>query len=92
MSEYLRMSGIYWCVTAMDVSRCLDRMNKSDIIQFVIDNQTDSGGFAASQGHHPHLLHTLSAVQVSTIALLFYCILQLGLLLTLFREAVSIVN
>uniref|UniRef100_A0A914WGE3 Geranylgeranyl transferase type-2 subunit beta n=1 Tax=Plectus sambesii TaxID=2011161 RepID=A0A914WGE3_9BILA len=64
MAEFLRMSGVYWCLTAMDLAKSLDRMNRADILQFIKESQTESGGFAASQGHDPHLLHTLCAVQI----------------------------
>lgn len=65
MTEYLRMSGIYWGLTAMDIMGELDRMNKRDIIYFIQECQdSNTGGFSASIGHDPHLLYTLSAIQV----------------------------
>lgn len=64
MAEYLRMSGIYWCLTAMDLMNELERMNKNEIVDFIKQCQHKNGGFGASIGHDPHLLHTLSAVQV----------------------------
>jgi len=68
MSEYLRMSGVYWCLTAMDIVNELDRLNKSDIIDFVMNSFDEkSGGFGASIGYDPHVLHTLSAVQILTM-------------------------
>ena len=64
MTEYLRMNGMYWGLTVMDLMGQLDRMNKDEVIEFVQQCQHDCGGFGASIGHDPHLLHTLSAVQV----------------------------
>ena len=64
MTEYLRMGGIYWCLTTMALLDKLEMMNKEQIITFVKSCQHDSGGFGASIDHDPHLLHTLSAVQV----------------------------
>lgn len=65
MSEYLRMSGVYWCLTAMDLMHEIDRINRADILEFVKSCYDEkSGGFGASVGYDPHLLHTLSAVQV----------------------------
>lgn len=58
------MSGVYWCLTAMDLMKNLDRMNKNEILTFIKDCQHENGGFGASIGHDPHLLHTLCAVQV----------------------------
>uniref|UniRef100_A0A8V0ZQH0 Geranylgeranyl transferase type II subunit beta n=1 Tax=Gallus gallus TaxID=9031 RepID=A0A8V0ZQH0_CHICK len=63
MSEYLRMSGVYWGLTAMDLMGQLHRMNKEEILAFIKSCQHECGGISASIGHDPHLLYTLSAVQ-----------------------------
>lgn len=67
MTEYLRMSGIYWGITVMDLLGHLDRMDKEAVLTFVQQCQHESGGFSASVGHDPHLLYTLSAVQILAI-------------------------
>jgi geranylgeranyl transferase type-2 subunit beta len=67
-SEYLRMSGVYWCVTAMDIMGELPRMTRQDIVDFVRACQKPSGGLSSTPTHDEHLLHTLSAVQVSACA------------------------
>ena len=41
-----------------------DMMEKDEIIEFVKSCQHDNGGFSASHNHDPHLLYTLSAIQV----------------------------
>ncbi|CAG4979360.1 unnamed protein product [Colias eurytheme] len=65
MTEYLRMSGIYWSLTAMELMDQSSRMPKEDIIEFITSCQdSESGGISASTGHDPHMLYTLSAVQV----------------------------
>ncbi|NXC45275.1 PGTB2 transferase, partial [Penelope pileata] len=64
MSEYLRMSGVYWGLTAMDLMGQLHRMNKEEILTFIKSCQHECGGISASIGHDPHLLYTLSAVQI----------------------------
>lgn len=65
MTEFLRMSGIYWGVTALDIMDQLDRLDRKSIIEFVKRCQCPiSGGFAPCEGHDPHMLYTLSAVQV----------------------------
>lgn len=64
MTEYLRMSGIYWGLTVMDLMNSLDKMDKDEVIEFVKSCQHDCGGIGASIGHDPHLLYTLSAIQV----------------------------
>lgn len=64
MTEYLRMSGVYWGLTAMELIGNLERINKQEILEFIKLCQDDAGGIGASVGHDPHLLYTLSAVQV----------------------------
>uniref|UniRef100_A0A3Q2P405 Geranylgeranyl transferase type-2 subunit beta n=1 Tax=Fundulus heteroclitus TaxID=8078 RepID=A0A3Q2P405_FUNHE len=64
LSEYLRMSGIYWGLTVMDLMDQLQRMNRQEIIDFIKACQHECGGISASIGHDPHLLYTLSAVQI----------------------------
>ena len=64
MTEFLRVSGIYWGLTAMDLMGQLHRMNKNEVIEFVSSCQHSSGGFGAALNHDPHLLYTLSAIQV----------------------------
>ena len=58
------MSGVYWGLTAMDLMGQLHRMNKAEVVEFVKSCQDPSGGFAPTEHHDPHLLYTLSAVQV----------------------------
>ena len=65
MTEYLRMSGIYWGLTAMDIMGQLEVMNKVEVLEFVRSCQHPCGGISACVNHDPHLLHTLSAIQVS---------------------------
>lgn len=67
LSEYLRMSGIYWGLTVMDLMGQLPRMNRQEIIDFITACQHECGGISASIGHDPHLLYTLSAIQVTTV-------------------------
>ncbi|XP_037516896.1 geranylgeranyl transferase type-2 subunit beta [Rhipicephalus sanguineus] len=64
ITEHLRMSGIYWGLTAMDLMGSLDSFDRAEIIEFVKQCQYSCGGFGASIHHDPHLLYTLSAVQI----------------------------
>ena len=64
MTEFLRISGIYWGLTAMDLMGQLHRMNKDEVLEFVQSCRHPSGGFSPAPNHDPHLLYTLSAVQV----------------------------
>lgn len=67
MTEYLRMNGMYWGLTAMALGGQLERMNRDEVISFVKVCQTECGGMSCSIGHDPHLLSTLSAVQILTL-------------------------
>lgn len=66
-TEHLRMSGVYWAVMAMDLLGCLDKMEKDNIVKFVMSCQHPNGGFGGNVSHDPHLLYTLSAVQILVI-------------------------
>uniref|UniRef100_A0A1A9UY94 Geranylgeranyl transferase type-2 subunit beta n=1 Tax=Glossina austeni TaxID=7395 RepID=A0A1A9UY94_GLOAU len=68
MTEFLRMSGIYWGITALDIMNQLERLDRSSIIEFIKRCQCPStGGFAPCENHDPHILYTLSAVQILCI-------------------------
>uniref|UniRef100_A0A8D8MXD9 Geranylgeranyl transferase type-2 subunit beta n=2 Tax=Culex pipiens TaxID=7175 RepID=A0A8D8MXD9_CULPI len=68
MTEFLRMSGIYWGVTGLDLMRQLGRLNRDEIVDFIRKCHCPvSGGVAACEGHDPHILYTLSAVQILCI-------------------------
>lgn len=67
ITEYLRMSGMYWGLTAMDLMKQVDRMNKEEVLRFIQQCQHECGGVSASIGHDPHLLYTLSAIQILTM-------------------------
>lgn len=65
MSSHLRVSGVYWGLSAL----CLLRVEQSEeekdkIVQFTLACQNSDGGFGGNVGHDSHLLYTLSAVQV----------------------------
>lgn len=65
MTEHFRMSGMYWGISALDLLSQLERMNRSEIIEFIRKcYDPTTGGFSPSLGHDAHLLYTLSAVQV----------------------------
>lgn len=58
------MSGIYWGLTALDLMGKLEQTNKEEVLEFIGQCQSDSGGISASIQHDPHLLYTLSAIQI----------------------------
>ena len=64
-TEFLRVSGVYWGLTAMDLMGQLHRMNKQQVLDFILScHHPTSGGFAPTVHHDSHLLYTLSAIQV----------------------------
>jgi geranylgeranyl transferase type-2 subunit beta len=66
VSQHLRMSGVYWglcAISLLGVDVHTD-MNAADIVTWVMRCQHSNGGFGGNEGHDPHLLYTLSAIQV----------------------------
>ncbi|CAG8488826.1 9390_t:CDS:2 [Dentiscutata erythropus] len=67
LTEHLRLSGVYWGLTALDLMNNVDALNKEDVVKYVVSCQHDNGGFGGHVGHDPHLLYTLYAVQILVI-------------------------
>mmetsp|Transcript_30085 Transcript_30085/g.87635 ORF Transcript_30085/g.87635 Transcript_30085/m.87635 type:complete len:363 (-) Transcript_30085:67-1155(-) len=69
-TQHLRMSGVYWGLTAMALmNRDLEsEMGLSGVVDWVLSCQHPNGGFGGNTKHDPHLLYTLSAVQILAIA------------------------
>ncbi|EPZ36630.1 Geranylgeranyl transferase type-2 subunit beta domain-containing protein [Rozella allomycis CSF55] len=64
-TEQLRVSGVYWGVTALFILSDELPFPKEQIIDFVMScYQPEVGGFGGNAGHDPHILYTLSAVQI----------------------------
>ena len=64
MSEWLRASGVYWCLTALKLLNNND-LKEDDLQEFVKSCYNEEiGGFGASSNHDPHILYTLSAIQI----------------------------
>jgi len=65
MTDYLRMSGMYWGLTALELVDKLQSLPQGEVIDFIKQCQDpETGGISACIDHDPHLLHTLSAVQI----------------------------
>jgi len=67
VSEHLRMSGAYWGLMTMELLKATDRMPRDRVIEWVMACQHTNGGFSGNTGHDPHLLYTLSAIQILVI-------------------------
>ncbi|KAI9700603.1 MAG: hypothetical protein M1820_006757 [Bogoriella megaspora] len=64
MTEQLRISGIYWGLTALHLLGHPDALPRDEVLNYVISCQRDDGGFGAAPGHDSHMLYTVSAVQI----------------------------
>ncbi|MCL7036878.1 hypothetical protein MKW94_030266 [Papaver nudicaule] len=62
--EHLRMNGAYWGLTTLDLLGKLGAVDQDEVVSWVMQCQHESGGFAGNIGHDPHMMYTLSAVQV----------------------------
>lgn len=64
MTEHLRVSGIYWGLTALHLLGQPDALPRQGVLEFVFSCLHENGGFGAAPGHDPHMLYTVSAVQI----------------------------
>ncbi|KAJ3478411.1 hypothetical protein NLI96_g9774 [Meripilus lineatus] len=68
LTAHLRMNAIYWGLTALCVMDHKDALNRDEMIEFVMSCwDEEAGGFGAHPDHDPHILPTLSAIQILTI-------------------------
>mgnify|MGYP002630972048 CR=1 FL=1 len=65
----MRLSGVYWGLAALDALDRLDVLadDLPALAAFVAACARPGGGYGGSERQDPHLLHTLSAVQVAAI-------------------------
>ena len=74
VTSHLRMSGIYWSLTALSILRSSQEVDekmrlKKDILDFTFACYDEKkGGFGGNIGHDAHLLYTLSAIQILALA------------------------
>lgn len=71
MTEYLRLSGMYWCISSLDVCNALEGNDLDMVIELIQGAKNSDGGYACAAGSDSHILHTLCAVQVSINSLDF---------------------
>ena len=80
VTEHLRMSGVYWSLTALSLLRSPDQVDSLMGLTFPMDPRPSlvdwvmscydprTGGFGGNVGHDAHLLYTLSAIQILALA------------------------
>lgn len=59
-TSHLKMSGVYWAMTSLEV---LNKLPK-DSLSFISSCQSIQGGFSSDINHDVHILSSLSAVQL----------------------------
>jgi len=65
LTDHLRLSGMYWGLTSLDLLGKLDVVDADEIIEFVQKCWVpEVGGYAPCVYHDAHVLYTLSAVQI----------------------------
>ena len=63
-TEHFRLSGVYWGLCALHLLGRADQLDAEELVAWVLSCQRPGGGFGGSERHDPHLLYTLSALQV----------------------------
>lgn len=64
LTEHLRLNGVYWGLTALHLLSHPDALPRDQLIEFVLSCQSENGGFGPAPRHDPHMLSTVSAVQI----------------------------
>ncbi|KAG9440541.1 hypothetical protein H6P81_020706 [Aristolochia fimbriata] len=64
LMEHIRMNGAYWGLTTLYLLGKLEKVDQDAVVEWMMKCQHDCGGFGGSIGHDPHVLYTLSVVQV----------------------------
>lgn len=80
VTEHLRMSGVYWSLTALSLLKSPEEVdslmgitspkdNRPSLVDWVMScYDARTGGFGGNVGHDAHLLYTLSAIQILALA------------------------
>jgi len=66
--EHLKVSGVYWAMSSAQLLGYRDLIDVNKAVAFVTKCQSECGGFGGNVGHDPHLLYTLSALQILCLA------------------------
>ncbi|CAN8062761.1 unnamed protein product [Agarophyton chilense] len=67
-TDHKRLSGVYWALSSLCLMHKLDVLPREPILNYVMScYHPDIGAFGGNSDQDPHLLYTLSAVQVLAI-------------------------
>ncbi|PWN47644.1 putative BET2-geranylgeranyltransferase type II beta subunit [Violaceomyces palustris] len=65
LTTHLRMNGVYWGLTALEIMGEPQVLDKDQLVRFVLSCWDDqNGGFGSFPNHDSHILSTLSAIQI----------------------------
>ncbi|KAI6205256.1 60S ribosomal protein L30 [Aphelenchoides besseyi] len=67
ITEYIRLSGMYWCISALDVCDALKDRDVEFALKLIEKAKNPDGGYGCAEGNDSHVLHTLCAIQVLKI-------------------------
>ncbi|KAL1923409.1 uncharacterized protein VTP21DRAFT_8389 [Calcarisporiella thermophila] len=67
LTEHLRLGGIYWGLTALDLMNHIDALDRNKVIEYVKACQQPDGGFGGHIGHDSHIQTTLNAIHILSI-------------------------
>ena len=69
ISQNIRMNGIYWALTSLYILGCdlHKELDIPEILDWVMKCQHEKGGFGGNINHDPHIIYTLSALQILSL-------------------------
>ncbi|OON13515.1 prenyltransferase and squalene oxidase repeat-containing domain protein [Opisthorchis viverrini] len=62
--DYLKLSGVFWTLTALDLLGELHNIDREAVLNLVVSCQQADGGLSPAPRHDSHLLSTLSGIQI----------------------------
>ena len=67
MTEHMKVSGIYWGITAMSILNKENNMDPNTILTFLTACSNNDGGYGGNIGHDSHLLYTCHAILIYAV-------------------------
>lgn len=64
-TDHKRLSGVYWALSSLSLLNRLEELPRERILSFVLScYHEDQGAFSGNSNQDPHLLYTLSGIQI----------------------------